>query len=605
MAQPLRASQTSWVLFAVIAVVAVLEFGEPVLMPLALAVLLAFLLSPIVDRLQDWGCNRVIAVVLTTVATCALAGGLLFVVAGQFLSLIDRLPAYKENLRTKIETLRGPGGSLDKSAEAVKELSEELQAAVPGAEKTPPVTQVQIVPPPPDAVTVIRGVFGPLLGPLGTGAIVVVLVIFMLVQRDDLRYRLIRLLGPGEMHTTVRAIEDAAGRVSRFLLMQTIINATQGVLVAAGLYFLGVPDALLWGALTIVLRFIPYLGPLLAAAGPIAISLAFFDSWTYPLLTVGLVVALELVSNNVLEPWLYGSSVGVSAFALILAAVFWTWLWGVPGLFLAIPLTVCLVVMGKYIPQLEFLSVLLGDEPVLEARERFYERLLSADPDGAGELLDEMREDKSPLEVCDTMLLPALRYVEQDHERGAVDEAKRRAIIDEIGALGDDVYEPDEPTAEADASRLAPGTKLVVLCLPAGDRADEVGAQLFAKALGTAGIEARTAAIAALKSEMLELGDRVRPDAICVSAVPPGALIHARYLCKRLRSRGVKVPVIVGLWDAQGDVQSATQRLASAGASRVVTSFAAATEEIGHLMQAVIQGVQKPDATEAVEERSQ
>jgi predicted PurR-regulated permease PerM len=595
----LQGAHPGWVLVTLIVVVAVLHFADAVLIPLALATLLAFLLSPIVNRLQDWGCNRVIAVVLTTIVTFALVGGLLFAVAGQFLGLVDKLPQYKENLRAKIQTLRVPGGgSIGKGVDAVFELSEEVQRSAPGTATAPPIAQVQIVPPPPNALGVMRGLFGPLIGPLGTAGIVVVFVVFMLLQREELRDRVVRLVGAREMHTTVRAIEDAASRVSRFLLMQTIINTIQGVLVATGLYLLGVPDALLWGALTIVLRFIPYLGPLLAAAGPIALSVAFFDNWTYALLVIALVVALELISNNVLEPWLYGSSVGVSSFALIVAAVFWTWLWGIAGLFLAIPLTVCLVVMGKYIPQLEFLSVLLSDQPGLKPEESFYQRLLSNNAEDAEDFLEEELEEKSLLEVCDTIILPALRFAEQDHDRGAIDENKRRAIVDEIGELADDLREPEKKKQEtaAESPLLARGVKFTVLCLPAADRADEVAAQLFARLIELRGIKARAVSITALKGEMLGLVDEVKPDAICISATPPAAVIHARYLCKKLRGRVTNVPIIVGLWDARGDTQRANHRLVSTGANKVVTSYAAGMEELAQLVQAVSEGVQKPPA---------
>ena len=309
-------------------------------------------------------------------------------------------------------------------------------------------------------------------------------------------------------------------------------------------------------------------------------------------------MAVELISNNVLEPWLYGSSVGVSSFALIVAAVFWTWLWGTAGLFLAIPLTVCLVVMGRYIPQLEFLSVLLSDQPGLKPEERFYQRLLSNDAEDAEDLLEEELEQKSLLEVCDTIVLPALRFAEQDHDRGAIDENKRRAIVDEIGELADDLREPDKKKQESSAEPPlhAHGVKFTVLCLPAADRADEVGAQLFGRLIELRGLEARAASITALKGEMLDLVDEVKPDAICISATPPAAVIHARYLCKKLRGRVANIPIIVGLWNAHGDMQRASHRLASAGASKVITTYAAGMEELAQLVQAVIEGVQKQRA---------
>jgi hypothetical protein len=342
-----------------------------------------------------------------------------------------------------------------------------------------------------------------------------------------------------------------------------------------------------------VLRFIPYLGPVLAASGPIVLSIAYFDTWTASLLTAGVIVTLELISNNVLEPRLYGTSVGVSSLALIVATVFWTWLWGTAGLFLATPLTVCLVVMGKYIPQLEFLSVVLSDKPVLEPRERFYQRLLADDLVEAQELIEEASEAHTLLEVCDTIVLPTLRLVEQDHDRGAISDDKRHSIVAQIGELveelrarGDLDVLPGEPALRAD------GSALKVLCLPAADAADEVAALLLATLLEHRGIEARAVAVTTLKGEMLDLVGEVKPDLICISAAPPAAVIHARYLCKKLRSLFVATPIVVGLWDAEGDMQKASFRLSSAGADKVVSTASAGIEEIVRFMQPLRQGVQ-------------
>ena len=594
MPRPQASQHTGWVLLTLVTVVAVLHFAEGVLMPLALSVLLAFLLAPVVDRLERLSGNRFVAVALATVVTFALVGALLYVVFNQFLGLVQDLPLYRQNLLEKIRGLPGPaGGGLERSAEMVRELTEELQKSAPGQPHSPEIARVQIVEPPPNALQVVRGVFGPLVAPAATAGIVIVFVIFMLLQREDLRDRLVRLLGTQEMHTTVLAIDDAAERVSRYLMMQTLINGLQGAAVAAGLYLIGVPDAMLWGALTVVLRFIPYLGPLLAAIGPVALSIAFFDTWTAPLLTIGLIVTLELISNNVLEPRLYGSSVGVSSLALIVATVFWTWLWGIVGLFMATPLTVCLVVMGKYIPQLEFLSVVLSDKPVLEPRERFYQRLLADDLVEAEEVIEEASQADTLLEVCDTIVLPALRLVEQDHDRGAISDAKRRSIVDQMGEVVEGLRERDDLDGPPSEPALrAGGAALKVLCLPAADAADEVAAQLFAKLLEHRGIEARAVSVTTLKGEMLDLVDEEKPDLICISAAPPAAVIHARYVCKKLRGRFAAIPIVVGLWDAQGDIQKARARLTSVGADRVVGTAAAGIEEIAHFMQPLIQGVQ-------------
>ena len=609
-------SQTGAVLITMVAVVAVLHFAQDVLVPAALAVMLAFLLTPLVSRLERWGLNRPFAVTLTTLVAFALLAVLAYMVATQFLQFVAELPSYRDNLIAKIRSFAGgaQGGGLERSVETVKELSDELQKSAPGQPDSFGITRVQIVNPPPNATQVLRGLFGPLIAPLSTAAVVIVFVIFMLLQREDLRDRLVRLLGAGQMHTTVTALDDAAQRVSRYLLMQTLINTIQGSMVAVGLFAIGVPNAVLWGALTIVLRFIPYLGPLLAAVGPIALSMAFFPGWTEPLMVIGLIVTLELITNNVLEPKLYGSSVGVSSFALIVAAVFWTWLWGTAGLFLATPLTVCLAVMGKYIPQLEFVSVILGNQPVLEPHERVYQRLLANDADEAQDLVDEAVQNSSLLEVIDQIVLPALRFAEQDHERGAITLDKRSALIEQLAELVDNlpalpVKPPDADDADAVARHPAddevptgarPETpKLAVLCLPAADRADALAAELLARVLAPSDFNIEVMGSATLKGEMLEHVAQSQPDVIVVSAMPPAALVHARYLCHKLRSRFAAVPIVVGLWDAQGDLQKASDRLTSVGVTKVVTTVAAAVEELSRLRQPLVQGVQRAPIEDA------
>lgn len=585
--------RTGLVLLSMVAVVAVLHFAQDVLIPVALAVMMAFLLSPLVSRVERWGANRPVAVALTTVLAFALIGALIWVLAHQFLGFVEDLPSYRDNLLAKLLSITGSGGSgIERGVETVKQLTDELEKVAPAAPLPGNVAKVQLVEPPPSVMQVIRSVFGPLVGPVSTAAIVILFVVFMLLERENLRDRLVRLLGSRQMHTTMTAFDDAAQRVSRYLLMQTLINTIQGSLVALGLYLIGVPDPLLWGALTVVLRFIPYLGPVLAAAGPIALSIAFFGGWREPLLVVALIVVLELISNNILEPRLYGSSVGVSSFALIVATVFWTWLWGTAGLFLATPLTVCLAVMGKYTPQLGFVDVMLSDQPVLEPSERLYQRLLANDIEEAQDLLDAAVRDTSLLAACDTILLPALRYAEQDHDRAAIDDTKRNAIIDQVAELIDDVASVPSPAAAADAE---PSLRMTVLCLPAADRADALAGQLLARLLPAAEYSADVVAADLLKGEVLEHVAQTRPDVVYISAMPPSAVGHARYLCKKLRRQFADLPIVVGLWDAQGDRDRATERLLEVGAGKVVCTAADALEELSRLRQPLLQGVQRPE----------
>jgi hypothetical protein len=271
---------------------------------------------------------------------------------------------------------------------------------------------------------------GPFLKPRGMAAGVIVFTIFMLLRLPDVRDRVIRLVGLANVRNTTHALSDAAQRVSRYLLTQLLINTWQGSCVAAGLWFIGVPNGFLWGGLTAMLRFIPYVGPWIAAAMPIAVALAVFDDFSKPLMVVALFIVVELISNMVLEPWLYGRRTGVSPLSLLLATTFWTWLWGGVGLFLAVPLTVCLMVMGKHLPSLEFLYVLLGDEP-LDAHELLYQRLLAGRREEAHALLDEAMRRRSARRVCDDVLIAAIRLAERDHARGNLDEVQR-GLVQEI-----------------------------------------------------------------------------------------------------------------------------------------------------------------------------
>lgn len=580
--------RTTLGLLQLIAVVAILHFADDVLVPIALALMLTFLLAPVAHRLERWGLVRPLAVAVTTVVAFVLLAGVTYTVAQQFRGLVAELPSYRTNLMARVRALKaGPDSSgLERGVQTVQELTEELQKGASSKPSKTSVAKVQIVEPPPTARQLLQSLFGPLIGPASTAAIVVVFVIFMLLQREDLRDRLVRALGASEMPTTVTALNDAARRVSRYLMMQTLINAGHGAVVALGLSLIGVPDPLLWGVLTFALRFIPYVGPLLAALGPIALSLAVFPGWNEPLMVIGLIVTIELISNNVLEPRLYGSTVGVSSFALIVATVFWTWLWGAAGLFLATPLTVCLAVIGRHLPQFGFISVLLSDQPVLEPRERFYQRLLAGDADEAQDLIDEALE-KHPLpEVLDATVMPALRFAEQDHERGAIDAARRATLIETVGQLADALPAPAAPET---AATLAP--RLSVMCLPAADATDELAARLLAHALPPHHFSVEVLSCASLKAELLQQVTQARPDVIFVSAMPPGALLHARYLCAKLRSHFTGASIVVGLWDAQGDLQKATARLTAAGADKIVNCATAAIEELECLRQLRVQGV--------------
>jgi predicted PurR-regulated permease PerM len=449
-----------WTIALTAFIVAALSFARELLIPLALSALLTFLLSPLVTRIEHW-IGRIAAVLLVVLLIFTSLGAAGWILSRQLVDLATKLPEYKGNIITKMQAFKVPqGGVFTKLSETV----EELKNALPGGTAAPAPTMSQQAdnpgwavsfpphaPPPTvqaqlaersktNSFELLQLIIAPLLGPLGMASLVLLLVIFMLLDREDLRSRIIRLIGQGRISATTRAMDDAGHRVARYLLMQLVVNVTYGIPVAVGLYFIGVPNAMLWGAFATVLRFIPYVGPWIAAAFPIILSLAVSDSWWSPLLTIGLFVVLELLSNNVMEPWLYGKYTGVAPLALIVAAVFWTWLWGPVGLVLATPLTVCLVVMGRHVPRLSFLSIVLSDDEALTPAEDCYHRLLTPGDRDELELVESYLKANSLTALYDTVFIPVLAAAENDAREERLEPAQlsyvqqsMRDIIEDLG----------------------------------------------------------------------------------------------------------------------------------------------------------------------------
>jgi hypothetical protein len=378
------------------------------------------------------------------------------------------------------------------------------------------------------------------------------------------------------MTLTTQMLEDAGTRVSRYLATEFLLNVIFGTAVGSGLYLIGVPNPILWGILAATLRFIPYIGPWLAAAMPIGLSMAISGDWVAPGLTIGLFVALELLTNNVLEPWLYGKNTGVSAVAVLLAAVFWTWLWGVVGLLLATPLTVCLLVVGKHIPQLSFLNTLLGDKPVFEPTQRVYQRLLVGDDEEAIELLDEYFEHTPLVEVYDAVLIPALASAETHWRRGDLGEDRHKFILQTVKSMiqergereqelrekksSEAMKEAEADSALADRARLP---RLCVLSLPAHGEGDELAGLMLAQIVDIRGcvVETVPAAATVAASELVDYVEQRKADVVCISAAPPAAVAHVRRLRMRLRRRFPELNLVVGLWNAHGDLNEAKERI--------------------------------------------
>jgi predicted PurR-regulated permease PerM len=587
-------------------VVVALYLGSEILIPLALAILLSFMLAPIVIRLRRWHLGRIPSVLVVVLLVFIALLGLGSIVATQVVDLAENLPRYEWNLRAKIRDLRiavPSGGIVERTSDMLRDLGQELEEATTpekseaasgrepqsgreaesGREAPPEPVLVQVREPAPSPLQTLEEVAGPLLAPVATAGLVVVFVIFMLLQREDLRDRVLRLVGASDVARTTEAMDDAAKRISRYLLMQLVINVLYGIPVGVGLYFIGVPNPILWGLLATILRFIPYVGPVIAALGPIALSFAVAPGWTLPLLTIALFVVLELFSNNVLEPWLYGSSTGLSPVAILIAAVFWTTLWGPVGLLLSTPLTVCLVVLGRHVPQLGFFDVLLGDEPALAPEVRFYQRLLARDPEEAEELAEEYLEEESLDKLYDAVVMPALGFAEQDRLRGNLDRATVQEIAEDTIGLVDDLAEyagETDESAEVDTA-AAPSRDATVLCIGARNGLDEAAAAMLAQLLTSRGVGAKILPREIVSGKNMTRLHGEDMTMICLSYVNPGASQHAHRIVRRLRQHlGGEVRIMVGLWTANHSSEDRQELLEATGADLVATSLWQALRQI-------------------------
>jgi predicted PurR-regulated permease PerM/serine phosphatase RsbU (regulator of sigma subunit) len=583
------------------AAVAALYFLREIFIPIALAVLLSFMLGPAVTKLRRWGVGRITATTLVVALAGMLIAGLTTVVAFQVIDLADNITQYQTNLVAKIRALRntpGEQGVVERTSQLIENLSEELadatEPAEPAQAERRPIP-VEIHAPKPSPIDLIARVVGPLLSPVATAGVVIVFVIFILLYREDLRDRIIRLVSSGDLQRTTEAMSKAGERVSRYLLMQLVVNATYGLPIGIGLFFIGVPNPVLWALLATLLRFIPYAGPVIAASFPIALSFAVDPSWTTPLLTVGLFLGIELISNNIVEPWLYGASTGISSVAIIVAAVFWTWLWGPIGLLLSTPLTVCLVVMGQYVPQLRFLDVMLGNAPVLPPPARFYQRLLAQDPDEAAEIAEEFIAERGSLEALyDELILPALAMAERDRQRGSLTGEHLTALEDAARAIIEDYadWQPPAETTRSEAAQppepaaasvqSAPITE-TVLCVGGRSLPDELAAAMLAQLLHRRGFRvARSAAATLERNELPSVsGAPVRILAIC--SVHSSAILQIRRIVRRLRPRLGGARIVACVLNGQLGEQSASEAMGATTADLAAATLADAVAQVERL----------------------
>lgn len=568
-------------ILAVGVVVAFLYFARDVIIPITLGTLLSFLLAPAVRWLRRSRLGRVPAVMLTVLAAFLVIFGFTAVVVRETTTLAQELPEYRYNLETKIRALPGamPGnGVFHRLAGMFLDLRKELtrsetqvttqanQKSPLGASSAEPAkpVPVEIRQPELQPLQLVGSIIEPLLQPLTTAGLVIVFAILILLEREDLRDRLLRLAGR-DLHRTTVAMDDAAQRISRYLLRQLIVNGCVGVPIGFGLALIGIPNAALWGILTALLRFIPYLGIVIAACFPVALAVAVDPGWMLLVWVLLLFIGIELVVANLLEPWVYGASTGLSPVALIAAATFWTWLWGPIGLLLSTPMTVCLVVLGRHVPQLEFLDVMLGNKPVLAPSESLYQRLLANDPEEATEQAREFIKERPVAEFFDTVVIPALDQAQADSDRGVLSAERRMMIKNGIQAMLEDLS--DDAGAE-DGPEQTPLPGIVpqrIVCVAGRNELDEAVALLLVHLLRS---EHHAGVAEALPADALASDRPIQPPfrqagLACLSLISTRSPARARYLERRLRRRAPSATILVGFWGlAEGELAAAAATMA-------------------------------------------
>ena len=598
-------------------IVAALYFGRELFVPIALAILLSFVLAPLVRALQRLHVSRalsVVGVVLLAFLVIFALGGL---IATQVTQLASALPRYQSTIRDKIISLRGTAAAsspLERVADMLQELGKELDkprgtpVSASGQEQKP--IAVEIHQPPPNALESIAKLISPLLGPLTTTGILIIFVIFILLQREDLRNRLIKLAGSHDLQKTTAALDDTARRLSRLFLTQLALNSAFGIVIGTGLWIIGVPSPMLWGILAAILRFVPYIGAFISAVFPLALAVAVDPGWLMLLWTAALFLIVEPLVGHVIEPLVYGHSTGLSPVAVVVSATFWTALWGPIGLVLATPLTVCLVVLGRHVERLEFLAVMFGDRPALSPPEIFYQRLLAGDPAEAVDKAEEFLKERSLSDYYDEVALKGLKLAQNDIARGTLDFPQVHKIKEAVGELVDDLsdYEDRRPvtktTQDTEAAaaieaaddtaaydlptlakeELAPEWRSAasILCAAGRNELDEAIATMLAQLLVKHGLVARIAGAEALSTAGILRLDTSEIAMVCISYLDGSSPAHIRYTIRRLRRKLPHAQILLGCWLTDRDITSLRETVK---ADVILTTL---REALKHCMEAAV-----------------
>jgi predicted PurR-regulated permease PerM len=600
-------------------IIAALYLGREIFVPVALAVLLSFVLAPFVMRLHAWRIPRTVAVLVVVFFGFSIIFSLGGLMVSQASHLAAKLPGYQQTLSDKIESLRGliggGSGTLEQASTVLKELGTQLQhpdAATTQADngllRQPAVKPipVEVKQPDPGALTTLVAIIEPLLAPLTTTGIVVIFVIFILLQREDLRNRVVRLAGSGDIQRTTAALDDAGKRLSKLFLTQIAFNAVFGLVIGVGLELIGVPSAPLWGLIAMILRFVPYIGALISAVFPLILAAAVGSGWEMLVLTATLFAVSELLAGQVLEPLIFGHSSGLSPIAIILSASFWTWLWGPVGLVLATPLTVCLVAVGRHVDRLKFLDIMLGDRPPLTPPQLVYQRMLAGDPVEAAEQAQDHLKDASLEDYYDDILLPGLRLAEVDNRLGHLSEERLDRIVATVSELVADLethQDVEETETSSDtgsnlgaliASEQASDKRAVipegwrspraVLCIPGSGRLDEAAALVMAQMLRRRGFGAESESGDALSMSKFFSLDLADSSLVCICYVSQPSSARIQYAVRRLRKKKTNARILLALFGADATpVENVTGALISEGSfeAALEASIRAASEQYG------------------------
>lgn len=560
-----------------------LWWAREVVIPLVLAVLVSFVLAPAVNALQRLGVGRVPSVCLIVLLALFVVAALGVVLFDQGVRLAADLPQYQDRIVNKISQFREATHApwLEDLGRAADNVTQQIQnggkSAVPDP-KEPLVVEVR-----PPVYPLLQTAASSVLGFLLQSGLVLILVIFILSQREDLRNRLIRLLGHGNITGMTKALDDMGQRLSRFLLMQMLINLAFGAAVGGGIALIGwmltgepFPYAIVAGLLAAVLRYLPYLGAWISMIFPALVALAVYPQWAPLLWILGLIAALELTIGNFLEPMLYGHSIGVSEVALLVAAAFWVWLWGPIGLILAPPMTVCFAVAGRFIPQLEFLDILLSNKPALPTHLTFFQRLLARDQDEASELVEDYVKAHPERDVCDDVLAPALLLTERNLRHGQLTAEEAQSVYQATREIVDELELADRP-ASAKVPELVLPPPTLVFGMPARDDADALILKMLVRKLPPQKCVFRPFSPKTLASEFLEEVRQQKPAIVCLGVLPVNRLAHARYLCYRLRAQFSTLKILVVCVGLEAQRDPVRDRLKAAGADEVVETLAQAS----------------------------